>query len=93
MPQSKKLVKSIASRKGKFGSGKLVEEAEAIIYAQDTEGRNYALTRTATGYPGIEFLQTGEFERLKSEGVNEISLKKALKIQDAFLVARKKSLA
>lgn len=88
MPQSKKLVKSIASRKGKFGSGKLVEEAEAIIYAQDTEGRNYALTRTATGYPGIEFLQTGEFERLKSEGVKEISLETALQMQEEFLSRR-----
>src|SRR3989338_7141149 len=56
MPQSKKLPRlSIPSSKGKIFrmQGRVIIAVEAIIYAQNIEGRNYALTRTATGYPSI----------------------------------------
>ena len=92
MSQLKELSKSIPIRTGKIYRGrarKFVIKVEAIIYAKNIEGRNYALDRTATGYPSITFLQNGEFERLKSERVTEISLKKALKMQDEFLLKQK----
>ena len=90
MPQVKKSAKFIFSKKGRIFRVNSFEEVEAIIFAQKIEGRNYALTRTATGYPGITFLQTGEFERLKSEGVKEISLKKAIQMQEDFLLRKRR---
>ena len=96
MSQLKELSKSIPIRTGKIYRGrarKFVIKVEAIIYAKNIEGRNYALTRTAVGYPSITRLNKGEFERLKSQGVSEISLIKAVKIQDDFLSCEKKDAA
>ena len=92
MPKSNEIFNVISPGKGEIVRkliGNPILKTESIINSEKIEGRNYAVVRTNDGYPGITFLQRGEFERLNSEGVPRISLKKAIKMQDVYLQKRK----